>query len=146
MADPIGWRTPPPFRSATSATRPGSPGVHVAAITFCRPVVRPAPSRLSRTDVSYLPDLRAHLDDLLRNRERVLAAADLDDWARAEALPSEEEITRIRHLISKITGDLGNLPPAERASIDDAVNAVRRHRTAMLGMPRIRAGITEARP
>jgi hypothetical protein len=99
-----------------------------------------------RTDVSYLPDLRAHLDDLLRNRERVLAAAGLDDWARAEALPSEEEITRIRHLISKITGDLGNLPPGERASIDDAVNAVRRHRTAMLGMPRIRPGITEASP
>ncbi len=100
-----------------------------------------------RTDVSYLPDLRAYLDDLLRNRERVLAAAGLDDWARAEALPSEEEITRVRHLISKITGDLGNLPHAERASTDDAVAAVRRHRTAMLGMLRLREAITtEARP
>jgi integrase len=99
-----------------------------------------------RTDVSYLPDLRAYLDDLLRNRERVLAAAGLDDWARTEALPSEEEITRIRHLISKITGDLDNLPPAERASIDDAAAAVRRHRATMLGMPRVRAAIAEARP
>ena len=27
-----------------------------------------------RTDVSYLPDLQAYLDDLLRNRERVLAS------------------------------------------------------------------------
>ena len=40
-----------------------------------------------RTDVSYLPDLHAYLDDLLRNRERVLAAAGIDQWARAEAAP-----------------------------------------------------------
>ncbi len=95
-----------------------------------------------RTDVSYLPDLRAYLDDLLRNRERALAATGLDDWARAEALPSDEEITRIRRLIDKITGDLGQLTPAERAGVDDAVAAVRRHRTAMLGMPRSRVVAT----
>ena len=41
-----------------------------------------------RTDVSYLPDLHAYLDDLLRTRERLLATTDLDDWARAEAMPS----------------------------------------------------------
>lgn len=35
-----------------------------------------------RTDVSYLPDLRNHLDDLLRNREKLLATQDLEDWAR----------------------------------------------------------------
>jgi len=99
-----------------------------------------------RTDISYLPDLRAYLDDLLRNRERVLAATGLEDWARTEAMPSEEEITRIRRLIDKITGDLGQLTPAERAGIDDAVAAVRRHRTAMLGMPRVRAAITQTRP
>jgi hypothetical protein len=40
-----------------------------------------------RTDVSYLPDLHAYLDDLPRNRERVLAAAEIDQWARAEAVP-----------------------------------------------------------
>ncbi len=99
-----------------------------------------------RTDVSYLPDLRAYLDDLLRNRERVLAAAGLDDWARTEALPSEQEIARIRHLISKITGDLGKLTPAERGGIDDAVSAVRRHRATMLGMPAVRAAIIPAPP
>jgi integrase len=99
-----------------------------------------------RTDVSYLPDLRAYLDDLLRSRERVLAATSLDDWAKTEALPSEQEIARIRHLISKITGDLGQLTPAERAGIDDAVNAVRRHRATMLGMPAIRAAIAPAHP
>ena len=46
-----------------------------------------------RTDVSYLPDLHAYLDDLLRNRERVLAATDVEEWAQTEAMPSEEEIT-----------------------------------------------------
>ena len=35
-----------------------------------------------RTDVSYLPDLTAYLDDLLRNRERLAAATGIDDWAR----------------------------------------------------------------
>ena len=59
-----------------------------------------------RTDVSYLPDLHAYLDDLLRTRERVLAATDLDDWARAEAMPSEEEIRRIRRLIDQISHGL----------------------------------------
>jgi hypothetical protein len=38
-----------------------------------------------RTDVSYLPDLHAYLDDLLRNRERVLAATDIEEWAKTEA-------------------------------------------------------------
>jgi hypothetical protein len=49
--------------------------------------------------VSYLPDLQPYLDDLLRSRERLLAAGELDEWAKADALPSEEEITRIRRLI-----------------------------------------------
>ncbi|MFI9046159.1 hypothetical protein [Streptomyces sp. NPDC053427] len=37
------------------------------------------------TDVSYLPELRSHLDDLLRTREKLLAMTEADDWARAEA-------------------------------------------------------------
>jgi hypothetical protein len=102
-----------------------------------------------RTDVSYLPDLQAYLDDLLRSRERLLAAADIDDWARAEALPSQEEIGRIRTLISRIKTDLGQLSPGERSQVDEAVAVVRRHRTVMLGMPRVRQalpGISPARP
>ena len=52
------------------------------------------------TDVSYLPDLEAYLADLLRMRERLLSAVvDADDWAKAEAMPSDEEITRVRRLI-----------------------------------------------
>ncbi|MEV7971395.1 site-specific integrase [Sphaerisporangium sp. NPDC088356] len=99
-----------------------------------------------RTDVSYLPDLQAYLDDLLRNRERVLAATDVEAWARTEALPSTEEITRIRRLINRIHGDLADLDDTERADIDRAIAAVRRHRTTMLGMPRLRPSAIAIRP
>jgi hypothetical protein len=91
-----------------------------------------------RTDVSYLPDLHAYLDDLLRNREKLLASTDIDDWARAEATPSTEEITRIRRLIVRITTDLDDLTPDDRTQIEQAVTAVRRHRGVTLGMPTIR--------
>ena len=85
------------------------------------------------TDVSYLPDLTAYLDDLLRTRERLAAATGVDNWARAEAAPAEEEITRIRQLISRIKGDIAGLNPAERARIDEAVAVVRKHRARQPG-------------
>lgn len=91
-----------------------------------------------RTDVSYLPDLQAYLDDLLRNRERLLAATDIEGWAQAEAMPSQEEITRVRHLITRVHAGLDELTPDERAQADAAVATVRRHRTAMIGKTRIR--------
>lgn len=99
-----------------------------------------------RTDVSYLPDLQAYLDDLLRNRERVRATTDLDAWARTEATPSGQEITRIRRLIGRIKTGLDDLTADERAHIDDAVTAVRRHRSTMLGMPRTRPTQPDLRP
>jgi integrase len=101
-----------------------------------------------RTDISYLPDLQAYLDDLLRSRERILAATttDIDEWAKTEAMPSEQEITRIRRLISRITSDLDQLTDDERTQIETAVAAVRRHRTTMLGMPRIRPHLTDLHP
>jgi hypothetical protein len=100
-----------------------------------------------RTDASYLPDLTAYLDDLLRTRERLTAAlaaapgsdpADggIDRWAAADAMPSGEEIGRLRALISRVTAGFDGLTAAERAEIDEAVAVVRRHRTVMLGMPR----------
>ncbi|MGH3288994.1 MAG: tyrosine-type recombinase/integrase [Streptosporangiaceae bacterium] len=93
-----------------------------------------------RTDVSYLPDLTAYLDDLLRTRERLTAAIDgVDEWARADATPAQEEITRIRRLISQIKGDIAQLPGAERARIDEAVAVIRKHRAVNLGMPSVRA-------
>jgi len=92
-----------------------------------------------RTDVSYLPDLTAYLDDLLRTRERLTAAIDgVDEWARADATPAQEEITRIRRLINQIKDDTAGLPAAERARIDDAVAVIRKHRAVSLGMPAIR--------
>jgi integrase len=96
-----------------------------------------------RTDVSHLPELTAYLDDLLRTRERLAATLHgIDEWARADATPTTEEITRIRRLIHRINGDIAGLDAIERAHIDDAVAVVRRHRaahTVPLGLPTIRA-------
>ena len=92
-----------------------------------------------RTDVSYLPDLTAYLDDLLRTRERLAAAIDgVDEWARADATPAAEEITRIRRLIGRIKDDITRLSDPERAQIEEAVTMIRRHRAVSLGMPSVR--------
>jgi integrase len=93
-----------------------------------------------RTDVSHLPDLQAYLDDLLRTRERLAATIDgVDDWARADATPTDEEITRIRRLVHRINGDITGLTDAARAQTDEAVAVIRRHRAVSLGMPTVRA-------
>jgi integrase len=95
-----------------------------------------------RTDVSYLPDLTAYLDDLLRTRERLTAAIDgVDEWARADALPTQEEITRIRRLINQIKGDITALDDDERSTVENAVTVIRRHRTVALGIPALRAAL-----
>jgi len=100
-----------------------------------------------RTDVSYLPDLTGYLDDLLRTRERLAAAIDgVDEWARADATPSQQEIARIRRLITRINGDLGKASDTERASIDEAVTVLRRHRAVSLDMPTTRAATPDVRP
>jgi integrase len=100
-----------------------------------------------RTDASYLPDLTAYLDDLLRSREQLAAVIDgVDDWARAEATPSQEEITRIRRLINRIKGDLAELGATEQAGVDEAITVLRRHRAVSLGMPAIRPGTPTAPP
>jgi len=96
-----------------------------------------------RTDVSYLPDLTGYLDDLLRTRERLAAMAGVDGWARTAAAPPQEEITRIRQLIGRIQGDIAQLSDSERAEIEDAVSAVRKHRAVHLGMPAIRTTAQE---
>jgi len=96
-----------------------------------------------RTDVSYLPDLTAYLDDLLRTRERLAAMAGVDGWARAAAMPSDEEITRIRRLIGQIQGDIADLGADERNGIGDAVAVLRKHRAVSLGMPAIRTRTQE---
>jgi hypothetical protein len=60
--------------------------------------------------------------------------------------PLHEEIGRIRRLIERIGGDLDQLTEAERVQLDQAIAAVRRHRTVMLGMPRIRPSAPDVRP
>lgn len=101
-----------------------------------------------RTDISYLPDLESYLAELLRNRERLLAAADADDWAKAEAMPSDEEIRRVRRLIARIKADVGELPEEDRIQIQEAVDVVRRGRSRAvgLGMPRTRQPLPDVRP
>ncbi|MGH8992351.1 MAG: tyrosine-type recombinase/integrase [Acidimicrobiia bacterium] len=99
-----------------------------------------------RTDVSYLPDLHAYLDDLLRNRERLLAATDIDEWARAEATPSKDEISRVRRLITRIHHGLDDLTPDERSQVEQSVATVRRYRTVMLGLPRVRPPLPDLYP
>ncbi|MEU4705611.1 tyrosine-type recombinase/integrase [Nocardia salmonicida] len=101
------------------------------------------------TDVSYLPDLESYLADLLRSRERLRSAFDAaDEWARAESMPSDEEITRIRQLIARIHTDVDDLAPHDRAQIEDAVSVVRRARNGVvgLGLPRTRQTLPNIRP
>jgi hypothetical protein len=89
-----------------------------------------------RSDPSYLPELRDYLDTLLRDRERIRAATELDDWARAEAMPSDAEITRLRQLIRRVEHDLDALDDNDRRQIEEAVRIVRRTRqTVHLGLP-----------
>jgi integrase len=103
-----------------------------------------------RTNIAYLPDLQAYLEDLLRTRERLAATVDgVDEWARTDATPTEEEITRMRRLITRIKGDIAERDTRERAQINDAVAVVRRHRaahTVPLGMPIRRAAMPAPLP
>lgn len=93
-----------------------------------------------RTDASFLPELRAYLDRLLADRERVLAATDIDDWARVEATPSDAEISKIRHLIHHVEHDLEELNPADEEQINQAsryyATAASRYRLELLRFPR----------
>ncbi|MFD4860360.1 hypothetical protein [Streptomyces atratus] len=66
------------------------------------------------------------------------AATELDDWARAESTPSEEEIKRIRTLIRRVETDLEGLTDDEREQIKEATRTLRKTRTVSLGMPGIR--------
>ena len=99
-----------------------------------------------RTDISYLPDLQAYLEDLLATRERLLATADLDSWARTDAMPSNDEIVRIRRLIDRIRGGLDQVTDHDRDQIEQAISVVRKHRAATAGLPRVRQPLPVFRP
>jgi DNA-binding MurR/RpiR family transcriptional regulator len=98
-----------------------------------------------RSDPSYLPELKSYLQQLLADRERILASGDLEDWARTAAAPSEQEITRVRELIRRIEADLDTLSDTDRQQIQQAVSVIRKSRQVVhLGMPRIRPPSTNA--
>jgi integrase len=83
-----------------------------------------------RTDPSYLPELREHLQRLLVDHERLNAATDgmLEHWARRDAMPAPEEIVAVRRLIRNAEALLDVLTPQERASVDELFAVIRRAR------------------
>jgi hypothetical protein len=88
-----------------------------------------------RTDLSHLPALEAYERQLVAARERFFAEVDVDgleDWARQAALPSEEEIERVRYLIDRIREAMGELTPEERAELHELLAAERINRSAIL--------------
>jgi integrase len=92
-----------------------------------------------RSDPSYLPELKSYLQQLLADREQVQAATDLQDWAKDQLTPREEEITQLRELIRRIEADLDDLTEHDRALIHDAVTVIRKTRQLVnLGMPTVR--------
>jgi hypothetical protein len=90
-----------------------------------------------RTDPSYLPELGEYLTQLLVSCERLTAEdSALEPWARDTAMPSTEEIDRVRHLIRRCESELESVTDEERDEISSRVAQVR---TA-------RAGTTQAVP
>jgi hypothetical protein len=82
-----------------------------------------------RTDPSYLPELGEYLTQLLTSRERINAAGDqIEPWARRSAMPSDEEIERVRHLIRRCESALAALTNGERAEITSCISQVRTSR------------------
>ncbi|WP_232235995.1 hypothetical protein [Nocardia sp. BMG51109] len=63
-------------------------------------------------------------------------------------MPSDEEITRIRRLISRIKADVDELSDEDRAQINEAVGVVRRARNSVvgLGLPSVRQPLPDIRP
>lgn len=97
-----------------------------------------------RSDPSYLPELKGYLQQMLADREHVLASRDLEEWARAKAMPADEEISQLRDLIRRIEADLDELTDADRDQIQTAVATMRKVRqTVNLGMPGIRTTTEE---
>jgi integrase len=85
-----------------------------------------------RTDPSYLPELRNHLAALLADKERLRSELpQLEDWARRDAMPSDEEIESVRRLIGDCEAELEELDPVDRARITELVQTLRRGRRGL---------------
>ncbi|HSI92228.1 MAG TPA: site-specific integrase [Jiangellaceae bacterium] len=82
-----------------------------------------------RTDPAYLPELRAYLTKLLAARERLTAAVPaLAEWARQEAVPSDNEIETVRRLVAACQDALGGLDPDDRGAVEEAIRLLRQAR------------------
>lgn len=85
-----------------------------------------------RTDPSRLDDLRAYLDELLKSRELLAATApELADWARADAMPSDQEIRQVRDLIRRSEQLLDELDDQDRRTIEDYLRELRGRRALL---------------
>jgi integrase len=85
-----------------------------------------------RTDPSYQSELRGYLAQLLADRERLTAAVPkLAEWARTDAVPSEEEIETLRRLILANDEVLAGLDPDDRQRVESAMTTVRSARAAL---------------
>ncbi|WP_421840488.1 tyrosine-type recombinase/integrase [Mycobacterium sp.] len=73
-----------------------------------------------RSDPSHLPDLIAHVDELVRARQRGLAMQ-APDWS----LVPKQEIAKLRSLIHTLQQDLDALPEDERATVETACQDLR---------------------
>lgn len=80
-----------------------------------------------QSDPSYLPELRAHADQLRREREAMLSAG-AADWVIAGVTRQLEVITE--HIRTH-EQRLDSLPEGERALIQDASTTVRKARQAV---------------
>jgi site-specific recombinase XerD len=78
------------------------------------------------SDPSFLPELKAHLDELVRAREHGQAIG-ADDWA----LVPTEEVARLRTLIRALETDLAQLPDDERRLVEQTCADLRTARRSV---------------
>ncbi len=71
-----------------------------------------------RTDLTHLAAMEKYLTDLLAARERILAVSDeLAEWAKRDAMPSDEHIDRVRYLIRRMREKIDGLPPQDARDV-----------------------------
>ncbi|NEB51924.1 hypothetical protein G3I48_06405 [Streptomyces griseus] len=75
-----------------------------------------------------------------------MAADEIDPWARAEAAPSESEISKLRQLIHRFEDSMDELTNEKRQQIKEAATTLRRTRQIVdLGMPIVGSFIDQTR-
>ncbi len=82
-----------------------------------------------RTDPSHLDDLRAYLQRLLVEHERIAARLpEVDAWARDRVLPSRGEIAALRGLIQRSQELLEGLADEDREKLLEAIREMQKQR------------------